>query len=63
MEYWASPAFPIRAGVAVITEGFQFGGGLGLVLGPVNLGVGALLQTGEVGDGFAGTFGLSFGGG
>ncbi len=63
MEYLPSPMVPLRAGVAVITDGFQLGGGLGLILGPVHLGFGALYQTGDVGDGVAGTFGLSFGGG
>jgi hypothetical protein len=63
MEYLPAPAVPLRAGFAFITEGFQLGGGLGLILGPVHLGIGALYQTGDVGDGLAGTFGLSFGGG
>jgi hypothetical protein len=63
MEYRPSPVFPVRAGVAVITEGFQVGGGFGLILGPVHLGLAGLYRTGEVGDGLAGTFGLSFGGG
>jgi len=63
VQSFPAPAVPLRAGVAVITDGFQLGGGLGLILGPVHLGFGALYQTGDVGDGFAGTFGLSFGGG
>lgn len=63
MEFRPSPKVPLRAGAAVITDGFQFGGGAGLVLGPVHLGVGALYQAGDVGDGFAATFGVSFGGG
>jgi hypothetical protein len=62
MLYVPTPAVPLRAGVAVITDGFQLGGGLGLVLGPVHLGFGALYQTGDVGDGMAATFGVSFGG-
>jgi hypothetical protein len=63
MQYLPSPIVPLRAGFAVITDGFQIGGGTGLILGPVHLGIGALYQTGDVGDGFSGTFGLSFGGG
>ena len=63
--YGAAPG-PVEwkggTGAAVITDGFQFGGGLGLILGPVHLGFGALYRTGDVGDGIAGSFGLSFGG-
>ncbi|MGD2120720.1 MAG: hypothetical protein PVJ76_03205, partial [Gemmatimonadota bacterium] len=62
LQYLPTPAVPLRAGVAVITDGFQLGGGLGLILGPVHLGFGALYQTDDVGDGLAATFGLSFGG-
>jgi hypothetical protein len=62
LQYLPTPAVPLRAGVAVITDGFQVGGGLGLILGPVHLGLGALYQSGDVGDGLAATFGLSFGG-
>jgi len=60
MQYFPTPAVPLRAGLAVITDGFQFGGGIGVILGPVHLGIGALYQTGDVGDGLAGTIGLSF---
>jgi len=63
MEYRPTPSVPLRAGVAAITDGFQLGGGLGLVLGPIHVGFAAMYQTGDVGDGVAGTFGLSFGGG
>jgi hypothetical protein len=63
MEYYPTPAIPLRAGIAAITDGFQMGAGLGFILGPVYLGFGGLYQTGEVGDGVAGTLGLSFGGG
>jgi hypothetical protein len=62
LQYFPNPAVPLRAGAAVITDGFQLGGGLGLILGPVHLGFGALYETGDVGDGMAATFGLSFGG-
>ena len=60
LEYFPTPTVPIRAGFAAITDGFQFGGGLGVVLGPVHLGLAGLYQTGDVGDGLAGTFGISF---
>jgi hypothetical protein len=63
MEYRPTPMVPIRAGFAAITGGFQLGGGLGLVVGPVHLGLSALYQKGDVGDGVAGSFGVSVGGG
>lgn len=63
MEYRPSPTVPLRGGIALITDGFQLGGGLGLILGQVHLGVAVLYQGGDVGKGVAGTFGLSFGGG
>ena len=63
MEYKPTPSVPLRAGVAMITDGFQAGGGLALILGPVQIGFAAMYQTGDVGDGIAGTFGISFGGG
>ena len=63
MEYRPTPTLPLRAGVAAITNGFQVGGGLALILGPVHIGIAGLYQTGDVGDGMAGTFGLSIGGG
>ncbi|MFO8174921.1 MAG: conjugal transfer protein TraF [Longimicrobiales bacterium] len=63
MEYRPTPAVPLRAGLAAITDGFQLGGGLGLILGPAHLGFSALYQMGDVGNGLAGAFGLSFWGG
>jgi len=63
MEYKPSPWVPLRAGVAMITDGFQAGGGLGLILGPVQIGVAAMYQVGDIGDGIAGALGISFGGG
>ena len=63
MEYRPTPSVPLRGGLALITDGFQLGGGAGLVLGQVHLGVAVLYQGGDVGKGVAGTFGLSFGGG
>jgi len=63
MEFLPTPSVPLRAGFAAITNGFQLGGGLGLILGVVHIGFAALYQTGDVGDGMAGTLGISFGGG
>jgi hypothetical protein len=63
MEYKPTPVIPLRAGMAFITDGLLIGGGFGVVVGPVNLGLGALYQTGDVGDGVAATVGLSFMGG
>ena len=39
-EYTGVPLLSLRAGAAVITDGFQAAGGLGVRLGPVELGVG-----------------------
>ncbi len=63
VEYFPTPRVPLRAGIAAITDGIQVGAGLGVILGPVHLGLGGMYQTGDVGNGIAGTFGLSFGGG
>ena len=59
VEYRPSPVIPIRAGIAAITGGFQFGAGLELALGPVHLGVAGAVQRG---DEALGMFSLSFGG-
>jgi len=61
MEYRAIPFLPIRLGAAKITDGFQFGGGLSLALGPVYLSWAGALQKGDL-DGAVGSFSLSFGG-
>ena len=60
LEFKPSPSLPLRAGVAYVTDGFQAGGGLGLILGPVNLDFAALFRSGEVADGLAAAFGISF---
>jgi hypothetical protein len=62
LEYRPSPYIPLRAGAAYITGGFQAGGGFEIILGPVHLGFAGLYRSGEVDEGFAGSFGLSFGG-
>ncbi len=51
----------LRAGGAVITDGFQYSGGASLVLGPVNLSAGVAIQTGDIGDVTIGQAVLSFG--
>ena len=61
MEYRAIPFLPIRLGAAKITDGFQFGGGLSLALGPVYFTFAGALQKGDI-DGSLGSFSLSFGG-
>jgi hypothetical protein len=55
------PFLPLRAHAAVVTDGFQVGGGASLVLGPVNLSGAVALRTGEVQDATLGMFSLSFG--
>ena len=61
LEYRALPWLPLRVGAAKITDGFQFGGGLTLALGPVYLGWAGALQRGDL-EGTLGSFSLSFGG-
>lgn len=56
------PVLPLRAHAAKITGGFQLGGGLSLVLGPVTLSGGAAVQVGEPQDATMGMLTLSFGG-
>jgi len=61
LEYRALPWLPLRLGAAKITDGFQFGGGVTLALGPVYLGWAGALQRGDL-EGTLGSFSLSFGG-
>jgi hypothetical protein len=63
MVFTPDPRIPLRAGFSAITEGFQMAGGFGLILGPMHIGFGGLYQTGEAGEGFAGTFAISYGSG
>lgn len=63
LEYRPAPFLPLRGGVAVVTDGFQVGGGVGLALGRLHFGLAGLLQRGDVGNGTTGMFALSWGGG
>ncbi len=58
------PVGPIylRGGGAWVTDGFQFGGGAGLALGPVHISGAGLMQRGDAGDATFMMFTLSFGG-
>ncbi len=58
------PVGPIylRGGGAWVTDGFQFGGGAGLALGPIHISGAALMQSGDAGDATYAMFTLSFGG-
>jgi hypothetical protein len=59
---WAALSFlPLRAHAAVISEGFQVGGGLSLVLGPVRLSGGGALRAREGENASLAMFTLSFG--
>lgn len=62
IEARPSPVVPLRAHVAYITDGYQFGGGLSLVLGPVTLSGAAAAQVQDEDDATVGMFTLSFGG-
>lgn len=55
------PILPLRAHVAKVTGGSQIGGGLSLVLGPVNLSGGIAVRTQEAENSTLGMFTLSFG--
>jgi hypothetical protein len=61
LEYSGLEFLPIRLGAAKITDGFQLGGGLSLVMGPVNLSWAGALRRGDV-EGSVASFTLSFGG-
>jgi len=61
LEYSGLEFLPIRLGAAKITDGFQLGGGLSLVMGPVNLSWAGGLRRGDV-EGSMASFALSFGG-
>ena len=55
------PFLPLRAGVSVISGGYQLSGGVGLKLGPVQLSAAAATRQSEFGDDAIGAFGLTFG--
>jgi hypothetical protein len=62
IEYRALSFLPLRVGAAKITDGFQLGGGMTVILGPVRLGWAGALQRGDV-EGTMASFSLSFQGG
>lgn len=49
IEYKLASFLPLRAGAAAITGGFQYGGGLGLNLGPFNLGASLMQRDSDLG--------------
>lgn len=53
--------FPVRAHGAVITDGYELGGGASLVLGPVHFSGGLGMRSDSTQDSLLGTFTLSFG--
>ena len=59
LQYFATPTVPIYAGAAVITDGFQAGGGFGLTLGRVQVGASALFRQGDVANSLLGMVGIS----
>lgn len=61
-EYRGFGVVHLRAGLAVITRGYQCGGGLSLILGPVDLSAAAAFQGGSVGQATLGQVTLSWGG-
>jgi hypothetical protein len=63
VEYRPAPSLALRGGVAVVTEGFQGAGGLGVTMGRVHLGLAGLVQRGDAGDGATGMVVLSWGAG
>jgi hypothetical protein len=60
-ELTALSFLPIRAHGAVISDGYELGGGASLVLGPVHLSGGAALRSESTHDSVLATFALSFG--
>lgn len=60
-ELTVLPVLPLRAGLAVISGGYQLSGGLGLRLGPVQLAASGALQDTDVGGDGVYAFGLTFG--
>ncbi len=55
------PFLPLRGHAAVVSGGFQVGGGASLVLGPVNLSGGVAMYSHDEADRVLGAFTLSFG--
>ena len=61
-EFRGIEALHLRAGVAIITDGVELGGGTSLVLGPVSLSAAAAIRRGNLDNTTLGQFTLSFGG-
>lgn len=55
------PFLPLRAGLAVVSGGYQLSGGLGLRLGGVQLSAAAAARNTDLGDETVGAIGLTFG--
>jgi hypothetical protein len=60
-EWTGISFFHIRGHGAVITDGYQLGGGASLVIGPVHLTGGAAMRSESSHDSVLATFALSFG--
>ena len=59
-EFRGISVLHLRSGVALITDGIQYGGGASLILGPVNISVAGALQAGALRKKALGQFTLSF---
>jgi hypothetical protein len=55
------PVLPVRAGLSLVTGGYQLSGGLGLVLGSAQITGGAAYRKGDAGNATIAAFGLTFG--
>lgn len=55
------PFLPVRAGVSLVSGGYQLAGGLGLKLGPVQLSAAAAARSTELGDDAVAALSLTFG--
>lgn len=55
------PFIPLRAGVAVLSEGYQLGGGIGVEVGGFNLNVSAARRESDLGTDTMGMLGISVG--
>ena len=61
-EYRGIDALHLRGGAAMISRGFQVGGGASLIMGPVNLSLAGAIQRGEIEDANVAQVTLSWGG-
>ncbi len=61
-EFRPLPFIPLRAGVAALSGGYLYAGGIGLELGIINLGVSAAQRRSDVGEHAMLMLSLSFGG-